>query len=439
MSLLVKEVIKNSIAEKNKIKPNDIILKINDNDVRDMLEYKFLTADENLKLTIQRNNDIIMVNVSKDFYEDLGMVIEDDSLNSPKTCHNKCVFCFIDQLPQNMRKSLYIKDDDSRFSFLYGNFITLTNMTYEDLNRIIKYRISPVNISVHTTNPELRIKMLNNKNAGDILNKIKILADGGIKMDCQIVLCPGINDGDELVNTINDLYKFFPSITDVAVVPVGVTKFRKNPIKIFNKISANKVIDLVSKLQSKFVNETGIPFVRLADELYLMADAPFPPYDHYEDFAQLEDGVGMIRYFKHCISSSLKHVEFKGNGNNIGIITGTLAESFMKEVCYHIEKKLDININVYAVKNEYFGETITVSGLITGRDIINQLKGKISENAVLIPANMLKADEDIFLDDIKLNNLEKELDLKIVKCKYTGEDFIRKIREVIKCQNQLLQ
>jgi len=170
-----------------------------------------------------------------------------------------------------------------------------------------------------------------------------------------------------------------------------------------------------------------------------MADAPFPPYDHYEDFAQLEDGVGMIRYFKHCISSSLKHVEFKGNGNNIGIITGTLAESFMKEVCYHIEKKLDININVYAVKNEYFGETITVSGLITGRDIINQLKGKISENAVLIPANMLKADEDIFLDDIKLNNLEKELDLKIVKCKYTGEDFIRKIREVIKCQNQLLQ
>ncbi|SKA83548.1 putative radical SAM enzyme, TIGR03279 family [Caloramator quimbayensis] len=439
-NIVVSKVRKKSIGEKIGIEKGDMLLNINDNEIGDIIEYKFLICDENINITFAKpTGEIVSAKVKKDFYDDMGIEIHDLSMDTPKRCHNKCIFCFIDQLPQGMRESLYVKDDDSRLSFLQGNFVTLTNLSDEDLKRIIKYRISPINVSVHTTNPELRIKMLNNKRAGNIINQLKMLTDGGISINCQIVLCPDINDKEELKKTINDLFSFYPAISNVAVVPVGITKHRKNEdgLKSYDKKSAAEVIDLVEKIQEKFMKEIDQPFVRLADEFYLLAERNFPDYEHYEDFAQLEDGIGMARYFEHSVKTSLEFTDVDGNGLAFAAITGTMIYSFLKDIMKLIEEKLNIKINVYPIVNDFFGDKINVAGLLTGKDIIAQLKGVLKEKILLISKNMLKADEYVFLDDITIKDIERELDVKVMLCDYTGEDLVEKIEEeVIKWQNQ---
>jgi putative radical SAM enzyme (TIGR03279 family) len=438
--ILIDKVLEGSIAEEVGIEKGDILLKINDSDINDIIEYRYLICDELLNVLIRKpDGEEWEIEIEKDYYDDLGIDFDDPIIDNAKRCHNKCIFCFIDQLPKGMRESLYFKDDDSRLSFLQGNFVTLTNMGDDDIERIIKYRISPINVSVHTTNPELREKMLNNKKAGNIISRLKELTEAGISINCQVVLCPGINDGEELRKTLIDLYNFYPQISNVAIVPVGISRYREKLFEMdgYNKESSKCLIDLVSHLQNIFKEKSGEPFARLADEFYLMAEQDLPDYEHYGDFEQIEDGIGMIRYFEKCIVDDLENTNVDGKGKECAFITGISSYNFIENITKYIENKLNVRISVYPVVNDFFGEKITVSGLITARDIISQLKHKIKEDIAFIPASMLKADTDVFLDDITLDELQEHLKIKIIKCKYTGEDLISKINdEVIKWQSQ---
>lgn len=438
--VFIKNVIKGSIAEEAGIEKGDMLISINGNDIEDLIEYRFLTCEEYLNILIKKENgEEWEIEVEKDFYEDLGMEFDDLSCNNPKSCHNKCMFCFIDQLPKGMRESLYFKDDDTRLSFIHGNFVTLTNMKDEDIDRIIKYRISPINVSVHTTNPRLRVEMLNNKKAGRIMELLKKLAEGGISINCQIVLCPGINDGDELIRTLNELFTLYPFIKGASIVPVGITKFREGlyPLKGYDKESSKKLIELLNDIQNNFIEKSKEPFARLGDEFYVMAGIEPPQTEHYGDFEQLEDGIGMIRYMEECVKENIKNIKPIKSNKSIAMITGVSAAGVLNNTAKKIQESLGIKINVYTVKNEFFGERITVSGLLTARDIINQTASVINEDFVFIPSCMLKADEDIFLDDMTFSDFKSNMGKEVIKCKYTGEDLIERIvNEVILCQNQ---
>lgn len=438
--IIINKVLEGSIAEEAGIESGDILLKVNGNEVKDIIEYRYMISEEYLTVLIQKlNGEEWEIEIEKDYYEDLGIEFDDPIIDAAKRCHNKCIFCFIDQLPSGMRETLYFKDDDSRLSFLQGNFVTLTNMSDDDIERIIKYRISPINVSVHTTNPELRVQMLNNKKAGNIVERIKKLTDAGINLNCQIVLCPGVNDGDELRRTLKDLFEFYPQIQNVAIVPVGITRYRENLYKMegYNKESSLETISLVSSIQKEYEEKVGEPFARLADEFYLMAEKEMPEYEHYGDFEQLEDGIGMMRFMEGCINEDLKSEEFDGKGKEIAFITGTASFNFINSISELIGNKLNLKIKVYPIKNNFFGGKITVTGLIVAKDIIEQIKGLIKEDILLVPNNILKADTEVLLDNVTLEELQKELNVKIIKCKYTGEDLIVKIiDEVIKCQNQ---
>ncbi|GFR35022.1 DUF512 domain-containing protein [Thermobrachium celere] len=439
-NIVVTYVAKNSIAEKYGIEPNDEILAINGTDVLDTIEYRYLTADSKLNIKIKKpSGDIKEILIKKRPYEDIGIEFDDPYINNPRRCSNKCIFCFIDQLPNGMRDTLYFKDDDSRLSFLQGNFITLTNMSDEDIERIIKFKISPINVSVHTTNPNLRVKMLNNKRAGKVLEYLKKLTDASIKVNCQIVLCPDINDGKELERTIYDLFSMYPNISNVAVVPVGITKYREGlyPLKSFDKETSKQVIRQVEKIQQDISQRIGSPFVRLADEFYIMAEEKLPEYEHYEDFEQLEDGIGMIRFFEKCIEDDLEYFDFDGKGLKFTIATGVSSYEFIKDMAEKINNKFNVDIRVVPIINNFFGEKITVTGLLTSKDIYEQIKDKLNGNILLLSSNMFKADEDVFLDDVHMLDLSNSLGVKIVKCKYTGEDLIENIeREVIKWQSR---
>lgn len=437
--ITITEVDKNSIGYKEGLEAGDRILEINDEDVTDIIVYKYLSCDKHLNMLVEKNNGKKMqLNIKKQMYEDIGLGFDCMDMENAKRCLNNCIFCFIDQLPSGMRESLYIKDDDSIFSFLQGNFITMTNMSDDDLKRIIKYRISPINVSVHTTNKELRIKMMNNKNAGRIKEQIKILTDGGISLNCQIVLCPGINDGNELKNTLYDLYEFYPMIQNVAAVPVGLSGYREGlfPIEGYDKESAEKLINDIKPLQNDFVQKTGEPFARLADEFYILAGYDLPGTEHYGDFEQIEDGIGMSRYFEDSINESLNKIQFNGKGIEINLATGMMCSEFLMQQVERINKRYNVNINIWPVKNKYLGGKINVAGLVCGKDIIDQLKGKIKGTILIMPSNMFKAYEDIMLDDVTISDIENELGVKIIKCKYTGEDLIERIDEVVKCQNR---
>jgi len=420
----------NSLAEEIGIEIGDRLISINETEIKDIIDFKFLMADENIVLEIEKvDGEVWQIEVEKGYEEDLGAEFENSILDNARSCSNNCLFCFIDQLPKGMRKTLYFKDDDSRLSFLQGNFVTLTNMKDEDIDRIIRYRISPINVSVHTTNPELRVKMLNNRFAGNIYERLSKLATAHIDINCQIVLVPGINNDDELISTTEDLFKLYPSIKNVAVVPIGATKYREGlfEVTLFNKESSLKEINSLKKLQDKYMKETGSPFIRLSDEFYVLANIKIPERDFYGSFEQLEDGIGMIRMFRDNITDSLAHLSRAKKGS-FTMLTGTLAYNEIKVAADEIMKhNSNINVDVAKITNNLFGETITVAGLLTGKDIIEQTKNLNLGEFVLIPQNMLRGGEEIFLDDITIKELEKTINRKIIICDYTGEDLIELI------------
>ena len=429
---IVAKVEKESIAEEMGIERGDILISINGKKIIDIIDYLFLIADNYLEVEIQKNNgEIWILEIDKDYDEDLGIEFDNAILDKAKSCKNKCIFCFVDQLPINMRKSLYFKDDDSRLSFLQGNFLTLTNLSDADIDRMIEYNISPINVSIHTTNPRLRVKMLNNKTAGNILERIKKLTENRILINGQIVLCPGVNDELELEKTIKDLYPLYPNLHSVAIVPVGITKFRENlyPLKTFDEEEANKVIIQVNKWQRLLKEKIGTSFVYLSDEFYNIAKQPLPSHEDYEGFPQIENGVGLIRKLEHEFNEYLLSLPSNLEiDKTITIITGVSAEKFMKELAKKLTNRISkLRIQVYPIVNNYFGETITVSGLITGEDIINQLDTKELGDKILIPKNMLKSDEPIFLDDVKLKEIEEHFNKKIIVCDINGKVLIDNI------------
>ncbi|MCF6466457.1 DUF512 domain-containing protein [Clostridium sp. Cult2] len=426
---IIEKVNKDSIAEELGIKPNDILLSINGEKVKDIIDYKFLISDDYIEVEIEKEEgEVWILEIEKDFDEDLGIVFTNPLIDKAKSCRNKCIFCFIDQLPPNMRETLYFKDDDSRLSFLQGNFITLTNMAEEEIDRIIKYRLSPINISVHTTNPELRVKMLNNKNAGKILSILQRFKEADIKVNCQIVLVPEVNDGKELERTLKDLSNLYPSVESVAVVPVGLTKYRENLHKIipYNRQRAMELLYLIRKEQDGFLKKMGTRFVFASDEFYALTEEPLPDYEEYEGFPQLENGVGLLRTFDNSIDEELRKIDDKIEINKKYIIaTGTLAEDFLNRIKDKIMGKFSgLDIKVVAIENNFFGKSITVSGLITGQDIISQLKEYKDIDGIIIPKSMLRADSNVFLDDLTVEDIENRLKVRITPMEVSGKDLI---------------
>lgn len=440
----ISKVYSGSIAEELGVQTGDKIISINGKEVKDIIDYRFLMADDYVIVEVEKkdDNEIWELEVEKEFNEKFGIEFKNGIIDEAQSCKNKCIFCFIDQLPKGMRKSLYFKDDDSRLSFLQGNFVTLTNMKDEDIDRIINYKISPINISVHTTNDQLRIKMLNNKFAGKVMERLERLSQGGITMNCQLVLCPGVNNGKELEKTIMDLYKFYPNIKNVAGVPVGITKYREGlfDLNTYDRSMAREEIKLVSHLQKNFISEIDVPFIRLSDEFYILADMDIPEKEFYEDFDQLEDGIGMIRIFRENIKSTLNDLKKEIKGE-FTLVTGVSAFKEIKAAADMISSiNKNLNINTVKILNDYLGHTITVAGLITGRDIIKQLKKVKYGEYIIVPQNMLKVDTEMFLDDMLIQDIEKALNTKVLVCEYTGEDLIEIINEHTRrnntCQNQ---
>ncbi|MBU3091958.1 DUF512 domain-containing protein [Clostridium sp. CF011] len=435
----IAKILPGSIAEEIELEVGDRLISINGNDVVDIIDYKFLITDELLEIEIEKiDGEIWEIEFEKEYDEDLGIQFVDAILDKPMNCHNKCIFCFIDQLPEGMRETLYFKDDDSRLSFFQGNFVTLTNMKEEDIDRIIRYKISPINVSVHTTDPELRKIMLNNKFAGNVYYRLKRLAEAGIKINCQVVSCPGINNGEELIKTIEDLYKLYPSIENLAVVPVGITKYRKGlfNLTLYDKNTAAKEIESVKQLQEKYIREVGSPFIRLSDEFYVVAHSDVPQEEFYDGYDQLEDGIGMIRLLRSVIDKDIANLK----PNNKGSFTFVTGHSAYTEILKVAEKitacNNKIKTDVKKINNVFFGETITVAGLLTGNDIIKQLRDEKLGDYLIIPSNMLKKgyelgnyEEQILLDNITISDLEKSLNTKILICDYSGEDLIHIINQ----------
>jgi len=422
-----------SIAEEAGIEAGDILLSINEKTIKDIFDYRYFQESEELLLEIEKpDGEIWEIEVEKDEREDLGLEFEDSLIDGAKSCTNKCIFCFIDQLPEGMRETVYFKDDDSRLSFLTGNYVTLTNINNEELQRIIHYRMSPINVSVHTTNPELRKFMLGNRFAGDVLDKIKLLTDSGIEVNCQIVLCRDINDKDELDRTIEDLAEFYPLISSVSIVPVGISKHRDGLYQLnpFDKESCTNVINQVNKWQNKLLKGKGSRVVYLSDEFYLNAEMNIPKHIHYEGFPQIENGVGMLASFIKEVKDALKHE--KGNialpNRKISIATGRLVYKNIIQLINEIKTVCEgLEVNVYDIENNFFGQYVTVCGLLTGGDIIKQLKGRELGQELLISRSMLRAGEYVLLDDCTVEQIEAELGVKIRIVESNGADFVNAI------------
>ncbi len=422
MAVSVKNIILDSVADKCGIKPGDVILKINGKEVCDYLDYMFLSSNENLEIEL---SDSTIIAKNPDF-EPLGAEFETLLIDDAKSCRNKCIFCFIDQLPPNMRESCYFKDDDYRLSFLQGNYVTLTNMTDEDIDRIIEYNIPRINVSVHTTNPELRCKMLNNRFAGRIMEQMKRFSGSGMMINCQVVLCPGYNDGDELDRTIKDILSLGDAVESLSIVPVGISAYRDGltPLKTFGKEGSLKVIKQVEKWQKQIKGERDINFVYLADEFYINAGIELPPWQEYDGFPQIENGVGLCASLKYEFEDALIDYPNTAVKTSKTVVTGVLAYDF---ICTLVSKLNTDKIKVAAIKNDFFGENITVSGLVTAGDIIKQLNGKDLGDEILIPISMLRHDEDVFLDNLTISDVEKELNIKVVVVENDGYDFLEKL------------
>lgn len=433
MSVKVNGVKPNSVCAKKGITAGDELLKINGQEIMDVLDFDFYMAEQNITMTFKCTDG--KYKVVKSNNTDCGLEFETYLMDKQQHCKNKCIFCFIDQLPKGLRPSLYFKDDDSRLSFLFGNYITLTNISEHEIERIIKMHISPVNISVHTVNPDLRVKMMKNKNAGKCLEIIKVLADAGIQMNTQLVLCPGINDGDELRRSIEELSALYPAVQSIAAVPVGLTKFRDGlePIEPYNKRTAGEVIDIIEEYSQKFREEYGTGICYPADEFFIKAERKLPPLEYYDGFPQWDNGVGISRSFYDDFIDSLNNETYKPVNSSVTVATGADFYPFLNELCKKAEEKYDIKIQVKKIINNFFGETITVSGLITGTDLYEQLKNCDLGEKLFISQSMISdytnhtENKNKFLDDMTVEKLENKLNVKIVLTKGSGGQLLKDI------------
>ncbi len=426
---------KYSISDRYGIMAGDFLASIDSYPIRDVLDYRFRIADHNIRIELKRGEDTLFIDMDKPEYYDIGLEFETPLMDKKRSCKNKCIFCFIDQLPKGMRDTLYFKDDDERLSFLQGNYITLTNLTDEDVDRICEMHISPINISVHTTDPELRCMMMNNKNAGKVLSYIPRIIDANIKIHGQIVLCRGINDRDDLKRTLSDMHKFCPSLESLSVVPSGLTSHREGlyPLMPFDCHEAYETIKIVEEFAIKAKKEHGNPIFYCSDEFYITAGLPFPDPEYYGSFAQLENGVGMMPLFIDEANAEIEYIkedapEMANKEKKISVATGAAAYPFIKNIVERIKKECyNIDCNVYMIKNNTFGEGITVSGLLCGKDIISQLKDKELGDLLLFPKNALRADGAVFLDDVTPNELSEELNILAQPTESDGGEFVRAI------------
>lgn len=430
MAVKIFDVTTGSHADKAGIKKGETLLSINSNEIVDVLDYRFYQVNRKLTLEVaDENKNVRTIEMTKGEYEEIGLEFETYLMDKQHSCRNKCIFCFIDQLPKGMRESLYFKDDDSRLSFLFGNYITLTNITEHEIDRIIKMHISPINVSVHTTNPELRCKMMNNRFAGDTLKYLKRFADAGITLNCQIVSCPGINDGDELVRTLTDLENLGVNMT--AIVPVGLTRYRENlyPLVPYNKETAGQTIDIIEKMGDECVKKHGRRIFFPGDEFYLLAEREIPSPEFYEDFSALEDGIGMIAYLTDDVGWKLEELDADESlCHKVTIACGEGVFPYMKRIMSMINEKFpNITINTRAIKNNFFGGGVNVSGLVTGGDLINQLRGDDLGDRLIIPSSMLRFENDLFLDDVSTDDVERELGVTLVSVNNNGNDLVEAV------------
>ena len=444
---VVKKVLEGSIGEELEIEVGDKVLEIDGTEIEDIFDYQFLIQDTYIEMLVEKpDGEQWLLEIDKEYDEDLGIEFDNGLMDEYRHCHNKCIFCFIDQMPKGMRETLYFKDDDSRLSFLQGNYVTLTNMSDHDIDRIVRYHLSPINISFQTMNPQLRCKMLNNRFAGEALKKVDVLNEAGITMNGQIVLCKGINDGEELEFSIRELMKYIPNLESVSVVPVGLSKYREGlyPLEPFEKEDAKEVLDIIHRYQKECFEKFGIHFIHASDEWYILAEEELPEEARYDGYLQLENGVGMLRLLLEEFSEAFAEVTGGETGTlevvagsiagtekqEMSMATGLLAYPYINRMAEQMMEAFpQLKIHVYPITNEFFGEKITVSGLLTGQDILKQLKEKELGGRLLLPQNVLRSGETVFLDDLTVEELEKALQVPINIVKSSGYDLVNCILE----------
>lgn len=429
----IRKVEEGSIAWELELVPGDELLSINGQPVEDVFDYHYLVNDEYIELLVKKaDGEEWELEVEKEFEEDLGIEFESSLMDEYRSCRNKCVFCFIDQMPPGMRETLYFKDDDSRLSFLQGNYVTLTNMSDHDIDRIIRYHLAPINISFHTTNPQLRCRMLNNRFAGDIFPKVQRLYEAGIEMNGQIVLCKGLNDGEELERSIRELAEYLPHLKSVSVVPVGLSRYRDGlyPLEPFTREDAESVIFVIETWQKRLYEEYGLHFIHASDEWYLLAERELPSEEAYDGYLQLENGVGMLRLLEEEVREALAGLEADDRRLELSFATGALAYPYIRRYADRIQEIFPgVRIHGYAVKNDFFGERITVSGLLTGQDIITQLSGKPLGEYLLLPCNLLRSGENVFLDDVTVEQAEEKLNVPVKIVESDGASLVSAVLE----------
>ncbi len=428
----IQYVAPHSLAEKAGLRSGDILVTINDEEIEDVLDYRFYLADTHIRLACRRGEQTLEAVIRKSEYDDIGLEFETPLMDKKHSCKNGCVFCFIDQLPKGMRESLYFKDDDARLSFLHGNYITLTNLRDKDIDRIIKMHISPVNVSVHTTNPTLRVQMMKNKRAGEVLSYLDRLAAAGIRICAQIVLCKGLNDGAELDRSMHDLARLAPALSSVSVVPAGLTRFRDGlyPLEAFTPEESRAVIEQVNTYGEQCLQAHGTRLFYCADEFYLSAGLPIPPADHYEEYAQIENGVGMLRSLEDEFKDEMAYLEEIGEARprgerTVSVATGVAAFDTISRLARLLESKIPhLHIHVYKIVNRFFGESITVTGLLTGKDIAEQLADKPLGESLLLSSDTLRAGGDLFLCGMTPDLLSETLHTPLTFCSSDGRELL---------------
>lgn len=428
---VIKSVDSRGIARELGLEPGDRLLEVNGKKIRDIFDYEYEMREEYVELLVEKpGGEQWLLEVEKEYEDGLGVEFENGLMDDYRSCSNHCVFCFIDQMPPGMRDTLYFKDDDSRLSFLQGNYITLTNMGRQELERVARYHFSPINISVHATEPSLRCRMLRNRFAGDVMEKIDFLARAGIEMNGQVVLCRGWNDGEAMERTIGDLAEFFPYMKSLSVVPVGLTRYRSQlePLQPFGREAAGEVLAALEKWQGRLQCRMDTRFVYASDEWYLLAGRDLPPQEAYEGYPQLENGVGMLRLLEEEFQEALRRVHGDGREIHGSLATGVLAAPFLaRYMRLAAEKFPKVHMQIFPVENRFFGKEITVSGLVTGQDLWEQLRGEVLGEKLLLPCNMLRSGEEVFLDDWTVGNLEQRLGVPIVVVDPSGEDLLRAV------------